>query len=1176
MLTFSLLMLFSTLAFAADSEERSWGPNLLRQNPSVTVYRENQKGEAEFVEGTLSQPATRGSELQTALSFFQQNRGAFRIDNATDELSLIKSDSDDLGMQHLRFSQRYKGIRVVGGELIAHFTASGVLKTVNGHFESSIDMDVTATVTATSATQIAGDDLLSFFGKANPGEAELVVFPWEGSTYIAWRMFFYSDTPMGRWEYFVDAKTGKVIYKANRIMNSAAIGTGIGVMGAARNHIDTDLNGSTYQMKDFTRQTLNNPHGHDGQMPAGNYVQTNYATTSLPGSIATDPDNVWNATNQAPAVDGQVYTALVYDWLVHALGRNGYTNGGASMLTVVNYSAEGDNNAYWDGSRIVIWSFSSGWRSLAGCPDVIAHEWGHAVTENCSDLIYQKEPGALNESFSDMMGAAFEWAHDTLDTPDWFMGENGRTTGIPFRSMSDPHTYSDPDYYGTSDPYWVDVVGCSPSSYNDYCGVHTNSGVGNKWFYLLSDGGTFHGINVTGIGVANAMKVAYRANQAYWTSSTDYHNGALGTLSAADDLDPSGAWRIQVSKAWNAVGVSTPGPSLSFSYPSGTPTLLTPNEPTSFLVVVTGTLSGVPVSNSGRLYYSIDSQDYETVVMAEGLLGHYTATLPGINCNSQIRFYFSSQEAVSGIVYNPDPTSPFSAMAAASALMVFSDNFETDKGWAVTNSGATTGLWNRGIPLGGGDRGDPATDYDGSGQCYLTDRNDGDTDVDGGTTILTSPTFDVAGGNAKISYARWYSNSTGGAPNADVFRVYLSSNNGSTWTVVDTAGPVNEASGGWIVHSLWVNSFVTSTAQMKLRFEASDLNTGSLVEAGVDAVEVSLYQCSSVVQITTTTLPNWTQGLPFSQQLQSIGGIGSITWSDLNGNLIGTGLTLSSSGLLSGAPTATGLISFTAKAVDQGTGSDQQDLSFSINPAVAITTLSLPDWTYGRPYSQQLVATGGTGTRVWSDKNGSLVGSGLSMSASGLVSGTPSSPRSISLVARVVDQVGDAEERAFNFVINASLTIATFTLPEGTQSKAYSQQLITSGGTGTKTWSDKNGNLPGSGLTLSASGLLSGTPSTIGTVSFTAAVIDIAGSSDERPFNLVVKEPLLCGDADHDGQVNVSDAVYLINYIFGAGPGPTPPEAGDPDCNGMVNVTDAVYLIAYIFGGGAVPCQSCQ
>ena len=1172
-LILGLLIILAAQIWAAPNEEHVWGPNLLRGNPNVSVYRENAKGVAEFVEGKLSAPVRSGDEAQAAIAFLQEQQGAFRILNATEELAVRKIQVDDLGMKHVRLDQHYKGLSVIGGELIVHFAANGSIKTVNGNFESGIDIDITPVVTGQAAVQTSVSDLATFFGQGNPRDPELVVFPWEGANYLAWRLFIYSDTPDGRWEYFVNAKTGEVIFKANRIMNTDAIGTGVGVMGAARNHIDTDLNIATYQMKDYTRQTANNPHGHNGQMPAGNYLQCNNATTSLPGSIATDADNVWNLSTQAPSVDGQVYSALVYDWWQTAFNRNGYDGAGASMLTIVNYSAEGDNNAYWDGQRIVIWSFSAGWRSLAGCPDVIAHEWGHAVTEHESGLLYQMESGALNESFSDMMGAAFEFAHDTMDVPDWGMGENGRTTGVPFRSMSDPHLYSDPDYYGTSDPYWYNQAGCSPSGFNDYCGVHTNSGVGNKWFFLLSDGGTHHGITVTGIGVANAIKIAYRANANYWTSSTDYHNAALGTISAANDLNPGGEWANIVAQAWNACGVTTPGPSLVFAYPEGTPTILVPNQPTSFPVVVTGSLGGIPVNGSGKLYYSVDGADYMVVSMTEGLPGQYTATIPGVSCNSQVRYYFSANEMTTGIKYNPDPSQPFSAISAASTVVSLADNFQTDQGWVATGT-ATTGQWQRGVPVGGGDRGDPATDYDGSGQCYLTGNTDGDSDIDGGYVYLTSPTFDLSAGNGRISYARWYSNTAGADPNNDLFKVYVSSDNGTNWTLAETVGPVNESNGGWIVHSFWAADFVTPTSQMKLRFEASDLGAGSVVEAGVDAVNVTVYQCGSSLQITTNSLPDWTQGVVYSQQLTATGGTGILTWSDVTGSLIGTGLTLSSTGLVSGTPNSASTIAFMAKVIDEASGSAQKPLTILVNASMAITTVSVPDWTVSRPYTaQQLVATGGTGVRVWSDKNGNLAGTGLTLSSTGQLSGTPTVVGPISFTAQVNDQVGDVEEKGFSLQINAAVAISTTSLPDCASGKSYSQQLAATGGTGAKTWVDKNGNLAGSGLTLSSGGLLSGVPAVTGAVSFTSRVTDVAASNDEKALGFQV---YLCGDADATTGVDISDPVYLVAYIFGGGQAPQPLLSGDANCSGTVDISDAVYMLEYIFAGGQPPCAACK
>ena len=1171
LLILATLMILVGLSFAANSDEGANGPNHLRGNPDVKTYQANANNIPEYVEGNLVRPVARGGEAAASISFFEENRGAFRMSDPVGELILRRTEIDELGIRHLLFEQYYNGVRVIGGEMRTHFSSDGALKTVNGNYEADINLPVAPSVDANQAIAIARNDLATFFGEGRPGEAELVIFPWEGKQYLSWRFFLYSDTRLGRWEYFIDAVSGAVIFKANRIMDANDIGDGIGVMGDTLHHIDTHNNGSTYEMSDYTRRINNNPHGHDGQMPSGNYIRTNVAGATLPGTLATDTDNQWFDVSQAPAVSGHMYTGQVYDWLLQALGRNGYDDNGASMLTVVNYSGEGDNNAYWDGSRIVVWSFSTGWRSLAGCPDVIAHEWGHAVTENCSNLIYEKESGALNESFSDMMGAAFEWARDTLDTPDWLMGENGRTSGQAFRSMSDPHQFGDPDYYGTSDSYWIDVVNCTPSYLNDYCGVHTNSGVGNKWYFLLSDGGTHHDVTVTGIGAANGIKVAYRANRYYWNSSSAYADAALGTITAANDLDISGVWGMQTANAWRAVGVAVPGPGLAFSYPLGKPSMMPPDQLQVFEVVVSGTLGGTPVSGTGVLHYSIDGGTYSTSPMTEISSNHYEATLPASACGSKIEYYVSAEEASSGTFYDPEISNPNICVAAASVTTIFSDNFETDKGWTV-NGNATAGQWQRGTPAGGGQRGDPPTDYDHTGQCYLTGYGAGDTDVDGGTTNLVSPTFDLTGGDGLIHYARWYSNNFGAAPNADTFKVYISNNNGGSWTLAEKVGPAEQASGGWYVHEFWAGDFITPTNQMKLRFEASDLGSGSVVEAAVDAVVIKVYGCnSSAPYVTTESLSNWTVGLPYSRQLQAAGGTGALTWSDKTGSLAGTGLSLSSAGLLSGTPVAAGPISFTAVVTDENSMTGEKLFSFAINQHITITTATLPPWTAGRPYSQTLAVSGGTTPINWIDKNSSLTGTGLSLSLSGVVSGTPLAAGQIDFIAKATDFAADTQEKAFSLTINAPVQITTTTLPNGTQGKPYSQMLIAAHGTGTISWSDPLNGLSGTGLTLAPNGLVSGTPNAVTTINFTPRAGDIAGSYAEVLLSIVVKPDYLCGDADGDKLVNIRDITFLINFLYKGGAAPNPLEAGDADGNGLRGIQDVTYLINYLYKGGPAP-----
>jgi len=226
--------------------------------------------------------------------------------------------------------------------------------------------------------------------------------------------------------------------------------------------------------------------------------------------------------------------------------------------------------------------------------------------------------------------------------------------------------------------------------------------------------------------------------------------------------------------------------------------------------------------------------------------GQFVFTTPPLPCAADASYYIEADSDLGEAFFSPvgAPASTHHAIVASDQFTGFSDNFQTNQGW-TTSSNASDGQWVRGVPAGAGDRGDPGADYDGSGACYLTDNVAGNSDVDNGTVTLTSPIMDATGAASYINYARWYSNTAGADPQNDVFVVEVSNNGGSSWSNLETVGPSGpEVFGGWVYKSFSINAvFPEPSDQFRIRFHASDLGDGSVVEAAVDAVSIVSYEC---------------------------------------------------------------------------------------------------------------------------------------------------------------------------------------------------------------------------------------------------------------------------------------------------------------------------------------------
>lgn len=278
---------------------------------------------------------------------------------------------------------------------------------------------------------------------------------------------------------------------------------------------------------------------------------------------------------------------------------------------------------------------------------------------------------------------------------------------------------------------------------------------------------------------------------------------------------------------------------LSILLPDGVPEFFTPGAVTTIPVEIQDG-SELYMEGSGTVHYRYDGGLWLSAPLTEVGEHLYEAALPAAACGDMPEYYFAATGSAGTTVYHP-PTAPADVFTAGVAHVVelFNDDFETDQGWTVQDVDLETGSWERGVPAGSGQRQDPPADFDGSGQCFVTENTPGNYDVDGGPTRLISPVFDLADSHHPLlEYARWWGNDD---QDGDPLDVELSDDGGLTWTLVEH---VIDIPAGWVPRTIAIGDYVGLTAQVQLRFSAMDNPNNSVDEAGIDAIRIRDIWCS--------------------------------------------------------------------------------------------------------------------------------------------------------------------------------------------------------------------------------------------------------------------------------------------------------------------------------------------
>ena len=504
--------------------------------------------------------ATQARAVAGAVTALRQHATELRL---TSGQSFRATDTvlDRSGASHVRLDRTYRGLPVVGGDVVVHRAADGSWAGVSRTLTSALRMSPVPRLSKATAQARALRPAKATRGIDHlraAGRPRLVVDTIGHRPRLAWAVTTQgrrTDGTPSRMTSYVDARTGAVLRREEGIETVDGSGQSL-YSGTVP--LKVTQSGSTYSLKDPTR---GNTYTNDVNNKADSIFCTLFGVSCQVGTTVTSTTTTFgNGTNSnraSAAVDAQYGTNETWDYYSQVHGRAGIFGNGTGSWNRVHYD-KNYVNAFWDGTKMTYGDGDGVNYGPLVSLDVAGHEMSHGVTENTAKLTYSGESGGLNESTSDIFGTMVEFfANNPNDPGDYLIGEE-----FDLKNHAGLRRMDNPAADGQSANCWSSGVG--------NLDVHYSSGVGNHFFYLLAEGSgaktingvahnspTCNGSTVTGIGRDAAQKIWFRALTVYMTSGTTYAQARTATLNAARDLYGAGSANYNaVAAAWSAVSVN--------------------------------------------------------------------------------------------------------------------------------------------------------------------------------------------------------------------------------------------------------------------------------------------------------------------------------------------------------------------------------------------------------------------------------------------------------------------------------------------------------------------------------------------------------------------------------------------------------------------------------------------
>jgi Zn-dependent metalloprotease len=469
-------------------------------------------------------------------------------------LSEISRETDELGITHVRYEQLVSGSRVKGGQWILHIQ-DGLVQSGSGRIYPPQKVVLEKAISAELAEQKAYEHVVSNLHRYVAPSLDAIdrsskvdeYLDYETSEVLNARLVYtvvIRPTDMHVYRVWVDAVTGDVIKTVDELceVDGPRSASATDLRGQSRT-VKTYQVGSSYYMIDATKSMWTNSQASGfPDNPSGAIWTINANNTQAQSITQVSSNN--NTWSDRSSVSAHANAGLAFDYYKNTHNRNSLNGSGGTIISVVNVEDENGamDNAYWNGQAMFYGNGDVAFKPLAGALDVAGHELTHGVVSNSANLEYEGQSGAINESMADVFGAM-------MDREDWKMGEDivkpGVFAGGALRDLQNPHNGTTSNGRGYQPEKMSEYYTGSQDNY----GVHINSGIVNRAYYLAATG--------SGMTVEKAEKIWYRALTQYLTTRSQFLDLRYAVVDATKDL--YGATEIAaVKNAFDVVQIYDP------------------------------------------------------------------------------------------------------------------------------------------------------------------------------------------------------------------------------------------------------------------------------------------------------------------------------------------------------------------------------------------------------------------------------------------------------------------------------------------------------------------------------------------------------------------------------------------------------------------------------------------